>query len=297
MPRAMANGIQIEYETFGNPSALPLLLVIGLGGQLIEWHEDFCEQLAKSGHYVIRYDNRDVGLSHKFEDAGKPNIMDAVNKLMRGETVTPPYTIADMADDAVGLLDALDLRKAHICGMSMGGMIAQAIAIRHPSRVLSLISIYSTTGNPILPQPKPDAMEVLIEVPPIEREAYIEYLVRTFRIIAGSGFSFDEEFHRQLAAKSYDRAFYPEGVARQLMAVLAQDNRKPALASVTAPALVIHGSDDPLVPVECGKDTADAIPGAELLIIEGMGHDLPPGGAWPQILNAIVAHTQKSKNN
>ena len=296
MPNVEANGIRIEYETFGESSSSPLLLIIGLAGQLIEWHEDFCEKLAEQGHYVIRFDNRDVGLSHKFEEMGVPNVMQAIEARMQGESVTAPYTLENMADDAVGLLDALNLPKAHICGMSMGGMIAQTIAIRHPLRVQSLISIYSSTGNPELPQPEPKALEVLVETPPVEREAYIDYLVRTFRVIAGSGFAFDEDFHRRLAQKAFDRAFYPQGTGRQLMAVMAQENRTPALASVTVPTLVIHGSDDPLVPLACGQDTADAIPGAELLVIEGMGHDLPPGSGWPQILDAIVVHIGKTKN-
>ncbi len=293
MPHVEANGIRIEYETFGDSSAPPLLLIIGLGGQLIEWHENFCEELAQKGHYVIRFDNRDTGHSQKFEEMGVPNIMQAVEAYLQGKTVTAPYTLEDMADDAVGLLDALKIDRAHICGMSMGGMIAQIIAIRHPLRTLSLISIYSTTGNPDLPLPEPEALEVLIEAPPIERQSYIDYLVRTFRVISGSGFPFDEDFHRQLAEKAFDRAFYPQGTGRQLMAVMAQENRKPALASLTVPTLVVHGSDDPLVPLACGEDTANAIPGAELLIIEGMGHDLPPGSGWPQILEAITAHTNR----
>jgi pimeloyl-ACP methyl ester carboxylesterase len=296
MPNVKANGIQIEYETIGEASASPILLITGLGGQLIEWHENFCEGLARKGHYVIRFDNRDVGLSYKFEELGLQNIMKAGEAVMQGETITAPYTLEDMADDAVGLLDALDIDRAHICGMSMGGMIAQTMAIRHPSRLFSLTSIFSTTGNPELPMPAPAALDVLIEAPPIEREAYIEYFVRTCRVIAGSGFPFDDEFHRQFAEKSYDRSFYPQGTGRQLVAVMAQENRKPALASVTVPTLVIHGSDDPLVPLACGQDTADAIPGAELLVIEGMGHDLPPGSGWPQILDAIVAHIGKTKN-
>ena len=293
MPNVTANGIQIEYETFGEPSSPALLLIVGLGGQLIFWDEALCQELARGGLYVIRFDNRDVGLSSKLEDAGVPNVMNIIQTLMQGKTLTPPYTIEDMADDAVGLLDALGIEKAHICGISMGGMIAQAIVIRHPERALSLISIYSTTGNPELPQPKPEAMEVALTPPPEEREASIEFSVKFFRTIAGPGFPFDEEWHRDKAAQAYDRAFYPEGVVRQLAAILAQENRKPALASVTLPALIIHGADDPLVPVECGRDTADAIPGAEFMVIDGMGHDLPHGGAWPQIVDAILAHTHK----
>ena len=297
MPKANANGIQIEYETFGNPSSSPLLLIMGLGGQLIHWDTGLCEQFAEKGHFVIRFDNRDCGLSTKFEAAGLPDMIELFDKTLRGEAVETPYTLNDLADDAAGLLDALDVNKAHICGASMGGMIAQTLAIRHPHRVSSLISIYSTTGNPELPQMKPEAMEVLMTPPPTEREAYIEYNVKTLRFIAGDGFPFDEDFIRDISARSFDRAFYPQGVGRQMAAVMAQQNRRVALASVKAPTLVIHGTADPLVPVEHGRDTADAIPGAQLLLIEGMGHDLPhTKGPWPQIVEAVSAHTQKVKN-
>ena len=177
----------------------------------------------------------------------------------------------------------------------MGGMIAQSLAIKHPKKVLSLISIYSRTGDPEEPQPKPEAMEVLLTPPPEEREANIEHTLKVYRTIAGPGFPFDEEWHRELASQSYDRAFYPQGVARQLVAIMAQKNRKSALASLSTPTLVIHGADDPLVQVEGGKNTAAAIPGAELMIIDGMGHDLPNGkGAWPQIIEAIIDHTHKA---
>jgi pimeloyl-ACP methyl ester carboxylesterase len=294
MPSVTANGIQIEYETFGERASPTLLLITGLGGQLIFWDEELCEHLAQRGHFVIRYDNRDVGLSSKLEEAGVPDVMRTIGALMQGEAIKAPYTIEDMAEDAVGLLDALGIEKAHLCGMSMGGMIAQTVAIRHPRRISSLISIYSTTGNPDLPQPKPEAMEFLLTPPPEGREANIEYTLKLYRTIAGSGFPFDEKWHRMMAVQAYDRAFYPQGVARQLAAILAQGNRKAALASISVPTLVIHGTDDPLVPVECGKDTAEAVPGAELKIIDGMGHDLPHGGAWPQIINAIVDHTHKA---
>lgn len=289
MSNVEANGIQIEYETFGDPKEPPLLLIIGFAGQLIFWDDELCEQLAQHGHYIIRFDNRDVGLSSKLGEAGVPDI----GALLRGEAIDPPYTIEDMADDAVGLLDAIGIEKSHICGMSMGGMIAQAVAINHPQQVLSLISIYSTTGNPELPPPTPEAMEVLLSTPPVEREANIEHAIKLFRKIAGPGFPFDEKWHRKLAGQAYDRAFYLEGAARQLAAIFTQKNRKPALASVSVPTLVIHGSDDPLVTVEGGRDTAEAVPGAELIIIGGMGHDLPHGGAWPQIIDAIVDHTRK----
>jgi pimeloyl-ACP methyl ester carboxylesterase len=294
MSSVTANGIQIEYETFGNPSGRPLLLIIGFSGQMIEWDEDLCKGLAKRGHYVIRYDNRDAGLSTKFEGAGAPNIGETVGKLMKGEEIKPPYTLEDMADDGAGLLDALGIPKAHICGMSMGGMIAQTIAIRHPSRVLSLISIYSTTGNRELPQAKPEILELLLSRPPNERQAYIEHQLKIFKAIAGPGFGVDETWTRKIAGESFDRSFYPPGAARQLVAILLQKDRRTALASLKVPALVIHGTADPLMPVEGGKDTAQAIPGSQLMLIEGMGHDLPHGGAWPRIVEAITTHTLKT---
>lgn len=294
MPNVTANGIQIEYETFGENTSPPLLLVIGLGGQMIFWEEKLCKQLAEEGLYVIRFDNRDSGLSTKFDEAGVPDIMEVFTARMKGEEITAPYTLDDMADDSVGLLETLGIEKAHICGMSMGAAIAQTIAIRHPSYVLSLISIYGTTGNPELPQPKPEVFNVFITPPPEEREGCIQHFINGFKTLAGPGFPFDEEWHRKIADQSYDRAFYPQGVALQLAAIVAHGNRKSALASVTAPTLVIHGTDDPIVLVEGGKDTAETIPGAELLLIEGMGHDLPTGkGAWPQIIDAIIAHMRK----
>lgn len=294
MPNVSANGIRIEYDTFGDRSSSPLLLIMGLGTQMIFWDEEFCQKLVEKGHYVIRFDNRDIGLSHKFEDAGMPNVIEAMRAAMKGEEVKTAYTIDDMADDTAGLLDALGIEAAHICGASMGGMIAQAMAIRHPSRMLSLISIMSSTGNPSLPQPKPETMSVLIAPVPEEREACIEHSVKIWRTIGSPGFAFDEERIRKLAAHSYDRCFHPPGMARQLVAIIAHGSRKPALASVTVPTLVIHGAEDPLIPVEAGKDTAEAVPGAELLIIEGMGYDLPPE-LWPRIVDANAAHMHKAE--
>lgn len=290
MANVTANGIQIEYDTFGDSSSAPLLLIMGLGAQMILWDEEFCERLAEKGHFVIRFDNRDVGLSTKFDDAGVPDVMAAMGALMQGEKMDSAYSIDDMADDSVGLLDALDIDKAHICGASMGGMIAQTIAIRHPARVLSLTSIMSSTGDPDLPQPEPDVMALLLTPPPQGREANIEYGIETWRAIGGPGFPFDEARTRKQAALSYDRCFHPQGVTRQLVAILAHGDRTSALKSVNVPALVIHGSEDPLVPVESGRATAEAIPGASLLIIEGMGHILSID-AWPQIVDAIGAHT------
>ena len=284
MPNVNANGAG---------SSAPLLMVMGLGAQMILWDEEFCEQLATRGHYVIRFDNRDIGLSTKFDDAGVPNIIEAMAAAGRGEKIKTAYTLDDMADDSAGLLDALGIDKAHICGASMGGMIVQTIAIRHPSRVLSLTSIMSTTGNPDLPLPKPEAMNILMTPAPTEREAFIEHSMKVWRTIAGPGFPLDEEMIRRKSELSYDRSFYPEGTIRQLLAIMAHGSRKSALANVAAPTLVIHGADDPLVPVEAGKDTAESIPGAQLMIIDGMGHDLPRE-IWPRIADAISSLTHKA---
>jgi pimeloyl-ACP methyl ester carboxylesterase len=294
MSRVTANGIQIEYETFGNPKDRPLLLIIGLGGQLIQWDESLCRDLVSRGHYVIRYDNRDTGLSTKFDQEGEPDIMQTLGKILNGDKSDVPYTIEDMADDGAGLLDALGIPATHICGMSMGGMIAQTLALRHPSRVLSLTSIYSNTGNPELPPPQPEVMAALITPPPAERAANIEHMLGIFKMLAGPGFPPDEEWTRRNMAEGFDRCFYPQGTGRQLMAILAQSNRKSALASIKVPVLVIHGTADPLVSVEGGKETAAAIPCAQLILIEGMGHDLPHGGAWPRIVEALTAHTLKA---
>lgn len=288
MPNATANGIQIEYDTFGERHSPALLLIMGLSAQMIGWEEEFCKRLAEEGLLVIRFDNRDVGLSTKFEEAGIPDIMAA----MRGEAFQAPYSLDDMADDAVGLLDALGIDKAHVCGASMGAMITQVIGYRHPSRVLSLIPIMGTTGDPKLPRARPEAMEMLITPAPEEREAYIDHSMVMWRVFWGS-LDFDEDVVRKRSAFSYDRAFYPQGILRQHAAIISNGNRKPRLASITAPTLVIHGSEDPLLPVEHGRDTAEAIPGAELLIIDGMGHCLPKV-TWPQIVAAIGNHTRKA---
>jgi pimeloyl-ACP methyl ester carboxylesterase len=295
MPRARTNGIEIEYETFGERSgARPLLLIMGLGAQMVLWEEEFCAGLVDRGHFVIRYDNRDAGLSTKLEQAGVPNVLAVMQAAAAGEPVEAPYTLDEMADDAAGLLDVLGLESAHVVGASMGGMITQTLVLRHPDRVRSLTSIMSSTGNPDLPPPKPEPLQALMQPRVEERESAIEQAVSIQRLIGGTGFPFDVERTRRLAALSYDRSFYPVGIARQLAAVMASGNRKPALASVKAPALVIHGDADPLVPVEGGRDTAEAIPGAELLVIEGMGHELPPQ-IWPRIIDAISTHTERAE--
>lgn len=294
MTSIQANGITIEYDTFGDRAGRPLLLIMGIGLQMIYWDEAFCQDLAGRGHFVIRFDNRDVGLSTHFDQAGVPQVLEAMAAAARGERIEAPYTLDDMADDAFGLLDGLGLQKAHVCGVSMGGSIAQTMAIRHSARLLSLISIMTGTGDPAEPQARPEAMAVLLAPAPVEREANIAHRVKMWRIIGSPGFPFNEQDTREHAARAYDRAFDPAGPARQLMAIMASGNRKPALASVRVSTLVIHGSGDPLVPVEAGYSTAKAVPGAEILVIEGMGHELPQG-AWPRIIEAVSAFTAKAR--
>jgi pimeloyl-ACP methyl ester carboxylesterase len=293
MPHVRANGIGIEYDEFGDRGGRPLLLIMGLGAQMILWREEFCEQLAARGHRVIRFDNRDVGKSSAFDQCGVPDVVAAVGASLARQPVDAPYRLRDMAADAAGLLDALDIERAHVAGASMGGMIAQAMAIEFPARVLSLTSIMSTTGNPNLPPAKPEAMSVLLEPLPTTRDEGIARAVSVFRTIGSPGFPFDEAEVRERAALSYDRGFNPGGVARQLVAILASGSRKEALGAVRAPALVIHGKDDPLVPVEAGRDTAEAIPGAQLMVFDGMGHDLPRP-LWPRIIDAISALTARA---
>jgi pimeloyl-ACP methyl ester carboxylesterase len=293
MPNVRANGINVEYEEFGDRSGRPLLLIMGLGGQMILWRTEFCQTLAARGHRVIRFDNRDVGRSSYFDHLGVPDVMAAVTAALTRQPITAPYLLRDMAADAAGLLDALAIERAHVVGASMGGMIAQAMAIAHPTRLRSLTSIMSTTGNPSLPPARPDALGVLLAPAPTNREESIERGVSVFRTIGSPGFPFEEAEVRALAAESYERGFNPGGVIRQLVAILASGSRKEALQAVRVPTLVIHGKDDPLVPVQAGEDTAEAVPGAQLMVIEGMGHDLPRA-VWPRIIEAISTLTARA---
>ena len=295
MPRIKANNIEIEYETFGDPSDEALLLINGLGSQMINWYEDLIQMFTDSGFYTIRFDNRDVGLSTKFDHLGTPNPMEALKSLQRGEKFEYDYTLDDMADDSVGLLDALNIEKAHLCGMSMGSFISQTISYRHPSRVLSLTSILGSTGLPSLVGAKTESVNFLFAPPPQGKEEIIERKMSVKRLWHGSGFPFDEERTRLHIERVYERKYYPQGMTRQLMAIMAHGDRKPMLSSIKVPTLVIHGSDDPHVPVEEGRDTAEAIPGAELLIIEGMGHTIYIPETWPQIVEAIVKNARRKK--
>ena len=294
MPKANVNNIKIEYETIGDPILKPLLLIAGLGSQMLAWSDEMCEIFANRGFFVIRFDNRDIGLSTKFEDAGLPDFVEINAAYSRGEIPEVPYTLEDMAGDAIGVLDALNIDKAHVCGASMGGMIAQILAYRHPSRVLSLTLIMSTTGNPDLPQPKPEILAQFFAPVPSEREGFIKEMVKRGRLIHGT-FAYDEDQSREYRAKEYDRSYYPEGITRQLAAMAVPGNLKPKLAAIRAPTLVIHGREDPLNDVEAGKDIATSIPGAELLILDGMGHSFPRE-VIPNIVNALVTNSNKNSN-
>ena len=290
-----ANSIEIEYETFGSTRHPALLLISRLGGQLLDWDVSLCESLAQKGYFVIRFDNRDSGLSTKILDPQPGAAAKMFKAVMQGKPVTPLYTIEDMAADAVGLLDALNIHQAHVCGISMGGMIAQTVAIHYPERVCSLISIYSTTGDPGLPGSQEEALNVLFNPAPARRSANIDHTVNVFKVISGSGTKLDTDTMRELAGKYFDRSFCPQGTAHHLLAAMLQKNRKEQLAVLTVPTLVIHGDDDPLMPLANGKDTAATIPNAELLIIEGMGHDLPMmNDYWQRIMEAMVEHMGKA---
>ena len=286
-----ANDIELCYDTFGESTDPPILLIMGLGTQMIRWDEAFCKQLASGGFWVIRYDNRDVGKSTKFDAASVPNLLELQLKAKQGEPLSVPYKLEDMALDAVGLLDALNINQAHIVGVSLGGMIAQTVAIHHPKRVRTLTSIMSTTGNPNLPAPKPEVILLISQAPPANRDEYIEHYVKRQQILNGPHFTIDESYVRGFAGQAYDRSYYPQGTARQLGAIVASGSRKEALQNVQIPTLVIHGDADPLVPVEGGHDTAASISGAKLVIIKGMGHDIPPAVA-PQIIDAIIQHVK-----
>ncbi|MFO1254870.1 MAG: alpha/beta fold hydrolase [Sphingomonadaceae bacterium] len=293
MPQISANGIQIEYEAHGNPADPPLLLVMGLGAQLTLWPIELVEALVARGYYVIRHDNRDIGLSQKFKEHGVPNVRRIALMRMLGLRPRTPYTLSDMAADAAGLLDALGIAKAHVVGASMGGMIAQLMAVEHPDKLLSMTSIMSTTGARRLPPPKREAMNALLNRAPAGAtlEQVLPIGLHVSRAIGSPAYPAAEDRLRANITRDYNRSFFPEGAARQISAIVADGDRRQRLKRVTTPTLVIHGADDPLVPVEGGRDTAAHIPGAKLLEIPGMGHDLPLELVG-QIADAIAAHAR-----
>ena len=286
MPVARVDGIEIYHETIGDPGDPTVLLICGLGSQLLTWDIEFCRQLADRGFWVVRYDNRDVGLSTHLEEP--IDLMGLIGSFAGGPPVEVPYKLTDMAGDAVGLLDHLGVRRAHVVGVSMGGMIGQTLAIEHPDRVATLTSIMSSTGDPDVGAPTAEALEVLLAPPATTREEAQDQLVQHAHVWGSPAF-IDEERLRALAGAAYDRARDPMGGTRQLAAVLASGSRSEALRELHVPTLVIHGTEDKLVQPSGGERTAEVIPDAKLLMIEGMGHDLPPQ-LWPRLIDAIAAH-------
>ncbi|MFT4098751.1 MAG: alpha/beta hydrolase [Rhodoblastus sp.] len=288
---ASANGMTLCFDTFGDKTRPTLVLIMGLGAQMILWDDAFCAEIAQRGFHVVRFDNRDIGRSSRVDVPVKVDFADLIQKQMKGEKIDSPYTLRDMAADAVGLLDHLGIRQAHIVGASMGGMISQEIAMSFPDRLLSLTSIMSTTGNPEVPPPTPEATAVLLAPPPTTLEEYIAAFQKTWRVLRAGEFPADDGKDVKVARLAFSRGLNPMGVARQMLAIFASGDRRPRLANVTAPTLVIHGDVDPLVRVEGGMDTAKSIPGAKLVIVKRMGHALPEE-LWPEIVNAIVDHAK-----
>jgi pimeloyl-ACP methyl ester carboxylesterase len=281
--------IELCYETFGNPADPALLLIMGLGTQMLGWDEEFCEDLAGRGFHVVRYDNRDIGRSTILDTYPAPTL----GQLLRRDRQAAAYTLAEMAADGVGLLDHLGIERAHLVGASMGGMIAQTIAARRPDRVLSLTSIMSSTGSRISGQPALRTYRRFLRPVSRDRQRYIDQAADLFHWIGSPGFDRDEATFRDLLGRMYDRGHHPSATSRQLAAILASGNRTPELRGITAPTLVIHGTNDRLIAPSGGRATARAVPGARLLMIEGMGHDLPRG-AWPQMLDAIVENAARA---
>jgi pimeloyl-ACP methyl ester carboxylesterase len=287
--RARIHGLELEYEAFGDEKAPLLLLIMGFSEQLIGWDERFCRQLASRGFHVVRFDNRDTGLSTKIDGTPRPNIA----AILGGDLATVAYGIEDMADDTARLIDELKLGPAHVVGVSMGGMIAQSLAIRHPARVRSLASIMSTTGDRAVGHATSEALALVGRRGPIDRAGAIERGVLVWKTIGSPGYPFDEAAVRDRVAKAYDRGFHPNGAARQAAAIVSQRDRTEALRGLTVPAVVIHGADDPLVNVSGGEATARAIPNARLVVVPGMGHSLPEG-VWPIVIDAIAENAERA---
>ncbi len=288
---ASVNGIRIAYDTAGDPGAPPLLLIMGLGMQLTGWPDDFIDALVELGFYVIRFDNRDIGLSDKFDHAGTPNLPLAIIKTLVRWPIKSAYTLSDMAADAIGVLDALGVARAHVVGASMGGMIAQVLAASHPQRVASLTSIMSSSGRRGLPGPTRAARAVLFKRParPKDFDCLVEHGVKVFRVIGSPAYPTPDKVLRDRVIAQIRRSQCPGGVVRQMVAIAASGDRSAQLAAIKAPTLVIHGAADPLVPLACGLDCARLVPGAHLEIIEGMGHDLP-SQLTERLVSLIDAH-------
>jgi pimeloyl-ACP methyl ester carboxylesterase len=284
-----ANGIQLEVEDHGPVTGEPLLLIMGLGMQLVAWHTDFVASLVARGFRVIRFDNRDIGLSQRFDHLGVSNLAINSIKYAVGLKVTGPYTVADMADDTAGLLDALGIQSAHVCGASMGGMIAQQLAVRHPTRVKSLTLMMTSSGSRRLPGPTLKVRSALISRPDNANDidSVIAHYVRLYKLIGSPRYPASDAYLHERLGMSVRRSYRPQGTARQMVAIAADGNRSALLSRIKVPTQVIHGADDPLVPVAAGHDLAQKIPGAKLDVIEGMGHDLP-SALWPRFVAGIA---------
>jgi pimeloyl-ACP methyl ester carboxylesterase len=282
------NGVTLAYDAFGDPAGTPLLLIAGLGMQLIGWDAEMCRRLAAAGNYVVRYDQRDVGHSTRYDDARTPNLPGLFQSWLQGENspLDLPYTLADLADDAAALMDALAIVPANVLGVSMGGMVAQLLAIRHPQRVRALICVSSSTLAIETAYPAPETVMAIFGPPATGREAYIQQAVQMSRLMHGPVLPFDAERARRRAAEAYDRGIYPAGTARQLTAIVSGIGWKADLPGVRLPTLVIHGDVDPLLPPAGGRDIAETVPGARYVEIPGMGHALPPA-VWPPIFEEM----------
>ncbi len=295
MPEITANGITIHYDDHGPADADPIMLIMGFSAQMTMWPMEFVEALVARGFRVIRHDNRDIGLSHKFEGVKAPGLVR--HSLMRRIGLRPkvPYKLADMADDSAGVLGGLGIDSAHVVGGSMGGMIAQHLAARHPDKVRSLTSVFSTTGNPKLPKSKPEALEVLVKRPAsFDEEVLVEHGVRLSRTIGSPGFPAPEDRLRERTRALVQRSVYPQGAVRQMAAIIADGERTDMLRQITAPTLVLHGEDDPLIPVAHGHATAEAIPGARIETIPGWGHDVPLE-LVDRLADAIASHAKAAQ--
>lgn len=286
MPVAQANGIEIAYETFGDPAAPTVLLVMGLGSQMIHWDVEFCEGIAARGFHVVRFDNRDMGESTRIDEP--VDVFAVMGAIGSDDMPAVPYLLSDMAADAVGLLDHLGVDEAHLFGVSMGGMIVQTVAIEHPQRVRSLTSVMSTTGDPDVGTPTAEAMTALLSPPPQTRDELQDTAVRQAGVWGSPGL-YDVERLRRIAGEAWDRGYDPAGAARQLAAIFASGSRSPGLAEIAVPTLVIHGTADTLVQPSGGERTAEVVPDAKLLMIDGMGHDLSPP-LWPRLIDALAMH-------
>lgn len=290
MPVAETRDVQIAYETHGDPAHPTILMIMGLGAQLTLWPDELIDGLVAAGFHVVRFDNRDCGLSSDFALWGPPDVPAAMARLAAGKPVDAPYRLDDMAKDGIGVLDALKIRQAHVVGLSMGGMIGPVLASRFPDRALSLTCIMSSSSRPGLPAGRPEALRAVTMRPQTDdREEIIRHSMWLRRLIGGPDYGYDDATLRTFVERQVDRRYYPEGIGRQYLAVVASGDRVDLLQRLKLPTLVIHGTDDPLLPVECGRDIARLVPGARLEEIAGMGHDIPPVLA-PRIATMIAGH-------